>query len=634
MGRVSGSLLAASQRFKCGPRGAAVADKTDAVLELAKRRGFLWPSFEVYGGAAGFYDYGPLGAAMKKRFEDLWRHVFVRTESTPMAEIFCPRVTPEEVLVASGHVAEFTDMVVKCAKGHPSRADHLVTAAGYTGNAGVLKAPELDAELARLKAKCPTCGETKFSPAARQNLMNQTEIGPGSGRVGYLRPETAQGIFTDYPLLFRHFRERLPFGVVMLGGSNRNEISPRQGMLRLREFSMMEAEVFYDPESKTHPKFSEVRGRLATFVPNSDEKPVEMSFGQAVKDRMVANEALAYWLARTQEFLLAAGMDPKRLHFRQHLKDEMAHYAADCWDAEFHSDRYGWVECVGIADRGSYDLTQHAKHSGTDSPNPLTGKPIRRPNAEFLRSVRAPAVPLTLTVHDWVPTKKFFPTLKQKAKAAEWLMAAEAPYAKEAARAGVTAADWHLRDDEWLLTEKVVKTEPAKDALHLKHGAETITVPAECYEIATKEVTVQGSKVLPCVIEPSFGVDRILYALWEHAHEAGEKNGEPYVRLRLSPKVAPVQVAVLPLTGKDGLPEKAEELDWTLRQAGFTTDRDESGNIGRRYARQDEVGTPLCVTIDNESLQDGAVTVRDRDTTEQARVPITGLVAHLRKTLG
>jgi len=119
-----------------------VPDKTDAVMELAKRRGFLWPSHEVYGGAAGFYDYGPLGAVMKKRFEDLWRHVFVRTEATPMAEIFCPRVTPEEVLVASGHVAEFTDMVVKCAKGHPSRADHLVTAAGHTGNAGVLKAAE------------------------------------------------------------------------------------------------------------------------------------------------------------------------------------------------------------------------------------------------------------------------------------------------------------------------------------------------------------------------------------------------------------------------------------------------------------------------------------------------------------
>ena len=616
------------------PAAKAPGDKTDAVMELAKRRGFLWPSFEVYGGAAGFYDYGPPGAAMKKRFEDLWRHVFVRTEATPMAEIFCPRVTPEEVLVASGHVAEFTDMVVKCSKGHPSRADHLVAGAGYTGNAGVLKAAELDEQIAKLKAKCPVCGDTTFSGAARQNLMNQTEIGPGSGRVGYLRPETAQGIFTDYPLLFRHFRDRLPFGVVMLGGSNRNEISPRQGMLRLREFSMMEAEVFYDPEAKTHPRFAEVAQRKATFVPNSDEKDHVLSFGEAVSKGFVANEALAYWLARTQEFLVAAGMDPKRLHFRQHLKNEMAHYAADCWDAEFHSERYGWVECVGIADRGSYDLTQHAKHSGADVVNPVTGKTVRRMNPEFLRFVRAPAAPLVLTVHDWVPTKRFFPTLKQKAKAAEWLMAEASPYAKEAARAGVTAADWHLRDDEWLLTEKVVATAPAKEPLHLKSGSEAIEVPADCYEVQTKEVTVQGRKVVPCVIEPSFGVDRILYALWEHAHEAGEKNGEPYVRLRLSRKVAPVQVAVLPLTGKDGLPEKAEALEWTLRAAGLATDRDESGNIGRRYARQDEAGTPLCVTVDNETLVDGAVTVRDRDTTDQVRVPIAGLVEHLRKALG
>ncbi|HUR63313.1 MAG TPA: glycine--tRNA ligase [Candidatus Thermoplasmatota archaeon] len=609
-------------------------DKTDAVMELAKRRGFLWPSYEVYGGAAGFYDYGPLGAVMKKRFEDLWRHVFVRTEATPMAEIFCPRVTPEEVLAASGHVAEFTDMVVKCAKGHPSRADHLVAAAGYAGNAGVLKAHELDEQIAKLKAKCPVCGETKFGPAARQNLMNQTEIGPGSGRVGYLRPETAQGIFTDFPLLFRHFREKLPFGVVQLGGSNRNEISPRQGMLRLREFSMMEAEVFYDPGAKTHPRFHEVADRTATFVPHSDEKDHTLSFGEAVTTGMVANEALAYWLARTQEFLLAAGLDAKRLHFRQHLKNEMAHYAADCWDAEFHSDRYGWVECVGVADRGSYDLTQHAKHSGTKRVNPGTGAEETLLNPEFLRYTSAPNGPVTFTAVDWVPTKKFFPTLKQKAKAAEWAMANQSPLRKEAERKGVAVADWTLRDQGWLVSEKVVKEEPAPQPLHLDTPQGPIEVPAECYSLTTKEATVQGRRVVPCVIEPSFGVDRILYAIWEHAHESGEKNGEAYTRLRLSPKVAPIQVAVLPLTGKDGLPEKAAEIEWSLRAAGFLTDLDESGSIGRRYARQDEVGTPFCVTVDNETMQDGAVTVRERDTGEQVRVTASGLAGHLKVLFG
>jgi len=608
-------------------------DKTDLVMDLAKRRGLLWPSFDVYGGAAGFYDYGPLGAVMKKRFEDLWRRIFVTTEHTPMAEIFCPRVTIGEVLEASGHVAEFTDIVVKCGKGHPSRADHLVTAAGYKGNAGILKPDELDVQILTLKAKCPVCGETRFSPAARQNLMNQTEIGPGSGRVGYLRPETAQGIFTDFPLLFRHFRDRLPFGVVQLGGSNRNEISPRQGMLRLREFSMMEAEVFYDPKAKTHPRFAEVADRKATFVPQTDEKDHETTFGEAVKSGMVANEALAYWLARTQEFLVAAGLDPKRLHFRQHLKDEMAHYAADCWDAEFHSERYGWVECVGVADRGSYDLTQHAKRSGTDGVNPVTGLPFRKLNADFLRFV-APH-PATFTATEWLPSKKFFPTMKQKGKAVEWAMACESQYPQAAKRHGVEASggplEWPRRDEEWLITETVTKTEPATQPLHIKLGAETVEVPADCYNVVTKDIVVQGRRTVPCVIEPSFGVDRILYAIWEHAYESGEKNGEAYTRLRLSPNVAPIQVAILPLTGKDGLPKKAEEVEWLLRGAGFLTDSDDSGSIGRRYARQDEVGTPFCVTVDNETLTDKAVTVRERDSGAQARVPIAGLVAELKR---
>ncbi|MES2154893.1 MAG: glycine--tRNA ligase [bacterium] len=608
-------------------------DKTDLVMDLAKRRGFLWPSYDIYGGAAGFCDYGPLGAAMKKRFEDLWRHIFVATEETPMAEIFCPRVTPSEVLEASGHVAEFTDVVVKCAKGHPSRADHLVTAAGYKGNAGVLKPSELDAQIAVLKAKCPTCGETKWSPAARQNLMNQTEIGPGSGRVGYLRPETAQGIFTDFPLLFRHFRERLPFGVVQLGGSNRNEISPRQGMLRLREFSMMEAEIFYDPAEKRHPRFGDVADRTATFVPQTDEKDHVLTFRQAVDQKMVANQALAYWLARTQEFLVAAGLDPKRLHFRQHLKDEMAHYAADCWDAEFHSDRYGWVECVGVADRGNYDLTQHAKKSGVDVLNPMTGATERRLNPEFLRFVKAPAQPTGFSSVDHVPSKKFFPTFKQKAKALEWAMSAASPYAREAAAHGVGGHDWQRRDEDWLITETVVKTDAASQPLRLKVGAETVEVPADCYNVVAKDVVVQGRRTIPCVIEPSFGVDRILYAIWEHAYESGQKNGEAYTRLRLSPKVAPVQVAVLPLTGKDGLPERAKEIEWTLRRAGLLTDFDESGSIGRRYARQDEVGTPFCITIDNETLVDKAVTIRERDSGAQVRVPIAGLAGHLSSRL-
>ncbi len=612
-----------------------MADKTDAVMDLAKRRGFLWPAYDIYGGAAGFYDYGPLGAVMKQRFEALWRTIFVHREHTPMAEIFCPRVTPEAVLVASGHVGEFTDLLVSCLSCKaPLRADHLVAAAGFTGNAGALKAPDIDTELAARKPKCPNCAKAAgFTPTVRQNLMNETEIGPGSGRVGYLRPETAQGIFVDFPFLFRHFRDRLPFGVVQLGGSNRNEISPRQGMLRLREFNMMEAEVFYDPAAKTHPKFSEVAQRKAMFVSNSDEKPRESTFGEAVKTKMVANEALAYWLARTQEFLVAAGLDPTRMHFRQHLKDEMAHYALDCWDAEFQSERYGWVECVGIADRGNYDLTQHAKHSGSEAIDPWTGTPTRKLNPDFLRYV-APQVPaLTFKAKAFVPSKKFFPTLKQEGKRSAWLLDEAGPYAKEAQARGLATKDWASRNDRYLLTEKELSRQPATAPMTIQHKGRDVTIPADCYEVVELEVTVQGTRAIPCVIEPSFGVDRIMYACWEHAYESGEKNGEPYTRLRLSPHVAPIQVAILPLTSKDGLPGKAAEIEWTLRGAGILTDVDESGSIGRRYARQDEVGTPFCITVDNETAKDGAVTVRDRDTTQQMRVQVEALVETLSKRL-
>ena len=589
---------------------AAAVDRSEAVMDLAKRRGFLWPAYDAYGGLAGFYDYGPLGAAMKARFEDLWRHVFQRAEPLPMAEIACPRVTPFEVLKASGHVDEFTDLVVKCANGHPQRADHLVEGAGYEGNADALPAAAIDAELARLAPKCPVCGDKAWSTAAPMNLMNQTEIGPGSARVGFLRPETAQGIFVDFPFLLRHFRGRLPFGVTQIGGSNRNEISPRQGMLRLREFHMMEAEVFFEDTSTPFPAFEDVRDEDASFVPNDRSKPVRLTFGEAVDEGIVANEALAYFLARTQEFLLLAGIDPERLRFRQHLKDEMAHYASDCWDAEFLSDRYGWVECVGVADRGCYDLTQHAEASGHP--------------ADFQTTIEFPE-PIEVDATRLEPVMGVLgKTFRAEAKRVAALMEArfQADMDPEALGLSGTASP-----DLVIVEPK--ETTPADGPVTLTDGEAVFEVPADGYRLRRGTWRIIGKRLVPRVIEPSFGVDRILYALWEHAYERAEKEGEPYVRLRLSPHVAPVQVAVLPLMSKDGLPELADEVEWMLREAGFRTDSDASGNIGRRYARQDEVGTPFCVTADTDTLRDGTVTVRDRDTTDQVRVPIEALVAHL-----
>lgn len=592
-------------------------DTTDAVMDLAKRRGLLWPSFEVYGGAAGFYDYGPLGAAMKKRFEDLWRHFFLQVCAVPAAEVSCPRVTIEEVLKASGHVDEFSDLVVRCgACGSPSRADHLVESAGYDGMADALSAAEIDREVAARKPKCPNCGKVQWSDAAAQNLMFRTEIGPGSGRTGYLRPETAQGIFTDFPHLLRHFRGKLPFAGVQLGRSNRNEISPRQGMIRLREFSMMEAEVFFADTAAPLPAFADVAERTAWFVPNKTGEAVELTFGAAVRDGLVANEPLGYFLALTHRFLVTAGMDVKRLRFRQHLVDEMAHYASDCWDAEFQSERYGWVECVGVADRGCYDLTQHARHSGRDN-DFRVAVPLAAP-------IR---VPRTRKEPDMAALGK---ALKQQAKAAAAAMDAEFHAAAVAAYRQATGdpeADVAFTFANQDGTAPTGDAKPGK-ATRLAAADAEIDVPAGSYR-ERDGLWITEVRRIPRVIEPSFGVDRILYALWEHAYERTEKNGEPYTVLHLSPHVAPVQAAVLPLTNDDDVVRTATDIEAGLRRSGILTQFDTSGNIGRRYARQDEVGTPVCITVDPDTLRDGQVTLRDRDTTQQERVTVEALVQAL-----
>ncbi|MBI2078095.1 MAG: glycine--tRNA ligase [Euryarchaeota archaeon] len=559
----------------------------ERIFELAKRRGFLYPSFEPYGGAAGFYDYGPLGAQLKAGIENLFRRIFVVEEGC--AEISCPAVTVEEVFVASGHVAKFDDPVVRCQNCRsPFRADHLIEEAGYKGNAALLKNEEIDALAKKLGVKCKNCGGP-FGAAYRQNLMFKTEIGPGSGKVGYLRPETAQGIFVDYPYLYRYFREQLPFGVCQIGRAYRNEISPRQGVLRLREFNQMEVEVFIDPQKLTHAKFARVQGTRLRFLPKASKEIVEMTIGDAVAKGVVANEALAYYLVLVDRLLTQAGIDPKRLRFRQHEDDEKAHYARDTWDAEFQSERFGWVECVGIADRSAYDLTQHAKLSGT----PM--RAVRRYETPQKREVvQVRSVPA-----------KLGPLFKKEAGA-------------------VTAALLALPAD------RAEAAAAAKEVEVIVDGRK-VTVPRAAYDVVRETVTVAGDDYVPNVIEPSFGVDRILYAVLEHSYVETTKEGEAYTVLRLPLAMAPMQVGVFPLMPKDGLDAVALDLLHKLQAAGLRALYDESGAIGRRYARMDEVGTPYCVTVDYDSLKDQSATVRERDSTKQERVRFTDLVDHLRR---
>jgi len=548
----------------------------EKVMSLAKRRGLVWPSFDIYGGTAGFFDYGPMGAQIKVNIEDIWRRYYVIGEGFELIQ--CPHIAPEQVFQASGHLSHFSDLLVECQKcNEPFRADHLIK--DKVENADGLPAAEIDALIEKHGVKCPNCGG-KFSKAVPFNLMFRTNIGPGGRRPGYLRPETAQGMFVNFMTLYRFCRERLPFGVVQIGSVYRNEISPRQGMLRLREFNQAEAEVFIHPDEKSHRNFPAVADDKLHLVP-AHGKEGDYTIKEAMKKGLIKSEIVAYYVALTARYLLEVGIDPARLRFRQHGDDEMAHYASDCWDAEANTS-FGWIELVGVADRTDFDLSEHAKHSGKEM-------------QAFIRFEEPKVEKVTKVVSK---PNILGPLFKKDAKAV-----------KEALEA--------------LDGEKISKHQKGKKApIKVKVGDKELEVPADGYDIVEREEKVSGKRVTPHVIEPSYGIDRIIYTLIEHAFFETKKENEPYLVLRLRPGVSPIKAGVFPLMAKDGLSEMAWDINEALKAGGLRTYFDESGTVGKRYARMDEIGTPWCVTVDYESKTDGKATIRDRDSTEQVRVEI------------
>jgi glycyl-tRNA synthetase len=535
------------------------------LLSLCKRRGFLWPAYDIYGGAAGLYDYGPLGAALKRNIEDHWRNLYVLGEG--FQEISCPVLAPEPVFKASGHLDAFSDMYVECTScGETFRADHL--AEGMHPNPAALGEEQLGKLLKEKDVRCLECKGELTAPR-RFNLMFKSSIGAGKGKPVYLRPETAQGMFVNFSQVYRYGREKLPVGAVQVGRAFRNEISPRQGVIRLREFSQMEAELFMHPDDKTWPRYKGVKHERLTLVPNSGDLTT-MSLEDAVRSKTIANEALAYFIWLTHRFAVDIGLDPKRLRFRQHEKTEMAHYAADCWDLEAETG-YGWIELVGVADRGSYDLKAHIDHSGAelsaferfDEPKEVEQEVVR-PNFGALG-----------------------PLFKGRAKAV----------AEELAKLPASSAK-------------------GKTEVTVVVGGEALKVPSTCFETALKKEKVSGRKLIPHVIEPSYGVDRILFSVLDHS--CAKK--DDYVTLRLKGLVAPIKVGVFPLMARDGLDDIAMQIHEAVTREGLASYYDDSGSIGRRYARMDEVGTPCCVTVDYDTKGDGTVTLRQRDTAEQVRI--------------
>lgn len=473
--------------------------KIDEISELARRRGLFFPAFEMYGGASGFYDYGPAGTLIKNNIENRWRESFVIGEE--LLEISSPIIGIEEVFMASGHAMHFSDPITRCKKcGDGFRADHLIEEVLKEAGRGasVLTYEEMEKVIRENKVRCPACGG-ELGEIRKFNLMFKTSVGIAE-KKSYLRPETAQNIFILFSRLYEVNRKKLPLGVAQIGRAYRNEISPRQGLIRLREFSQAEIEYFVDPEEKKHARFNETADVEMRLV-KEDKEEIKINAKQAVEKGIIAHELLAYFLIRTQQFLEKVGIPRENIRFRQHTKHERAHYAIDCWDAEILTKRFSWIEVVGIADRTDYDLSAHAKASGEN----LTA------------------------------------------------------FEKE------------------------------------RH-------------------------VVPHVIEPSFGIDRIFYCVVENAYSEKEDKGEKKTVLKLKPSIAPYAVAVFPLLNKEPLLKKAQELFSLLKSKKIYCTYDASGSIGRRYARADEIGIPFALTIDFQTLEDSTITIRERDSAAQKRI--------------
>jgi glycyl-tRNA synthetase len=416
--------------------------------------------------------------------------------------------------------------------------------------------------------------------------MFETSIGPGSSNPGYLRPETAQGIFTEFPRFKEYMRNQLPFGITQIGKSYRNEISPRKSIIRVREFTQAELEHFIDP-NEDEPRLEKVKDIEVVLYPigeqqKEDGEKLRMTVGEAVEQEVITSDWIAYYLGVAKKWYERIGIDMERFRFRQHLPGERAHYASDCWDAESEVDG-DWIEITGFAYRGCYDLKKHQEHSGE--------------NFEIFKEYDEPQTEKVAKIN---------PDMS-------WLGPTYGDHASE------------IIDE----LQKMVEVEPEiferEQELRIQIDENTFNIPVEKLNFQIVEEEKTGESILPEVVEPSFGIDRILYSVLDHAYVEDEIDGESRTVLQLEPEVAPMELAVFPLMDKDGMGEKARKLADNLRETGLSVKYDDSGNIGRRYRRQDEIGTPFCITVDHETLEDETVTIRDRDSTGQVRVELEEL---------
>ena len=528
------------------------------VIAVATKRGIFQPAFDAYGGLAGFLDYGPVGVRMRRRILEMWRKHYVINAGC--LELDGALIGPESMFQASGHLGEFDDALVDCKEcGKQFRADHLVDGGEEMSRS----------ELAKkiINISCPSCS-SPLSEMSAFNLMFSTSVGAGKGTPGYLRPETAQSIFLAFPWLLRQNRGKLPFAGAQIGRSFRNEISPRQGPLRMREFTQMEVEHFFQPSNEPSLP-TELRNTKITLL-SADGKESQTTVGQAFDAEVVTSSLVATHLARAQNFLISIGVPPGKLRFRQHGSNEMAHYSSDCWDGEINTS-LGWVEIVGVAHRGDYDLSAHGNASS--------------------REFRVPIPGTEKEIELWKPD--------------------------------IGKLGKEFKGDAKLILEAIKNVE-LKPNTSLNINGKDIVLSEDYMSQKTER---RSEMVYPNVVEPSFGLDRILYCLLESSWNIdGEREW-----ISLPQDTSPYDLLVAPLMTKDGLDTKAHEIMKSAIDIGIDAYYDEAGSIGRRYARADEIGIFYSMTIDHQTLEDGTITLRERDSKNQSRVSLEDALNQVRR---
>ncbi len=555
-------------------------DKFTAINELAKRRGFFWSSFEIYGGSGGFVTYGPLGTRLKQNIEAKLRELFVK--QIGIYEMESSIVAPGKVFEASGHVDHFKEPMVECQNCHSRfRADHLLEEKGISSaEAEKMTLEEIGQEIERHGVVCPDCGG-KFREPQRYLTMFETTIGPYSGAVGYGRPEAAQNIFVEFNRLYTAARERLPFGVIQIGHALRNEISPRQGLIRLREFTISDLEFFFDPEEPSCKLLPEVENEILPILLcetrlKECEDTTNLTVREALDRKIIRSEWQAFFMAMAKKLLVSLGVPANKQRFIEKLTWEKAHYSSQSFDQEVLVDRWGWVEVSGHAYRTDYDLTCHMKASGVD-----------------------------MTVY-----KEYASPIVKEEFVVKPIMAKLGPvYKGEAAKVAALLAK---------LPAQEVSDAMQKDGFIM---VDKYLVKVDQVDIGKQKTIVRGTRFVPHVVEPSFGSDRLFYVALEYAYRVKDDR----VVLSFPRSIAPIQIGIYPLMSKDGLDDKARVVQKMLAKEGFMVEFDETGSIGRRYARADEAGVQLGITIDYDSFKDETVTIRDRDSWQQVRTPIKDL---------